>query len=104
MNTASILFKTDPKVKTKASKTARTLGLTLSAVLNGYLREFIKTKRISFGAENMGEEPSPYLIKTLKKSEEDIKAGRVSPRFKNVKDSIAWLNDPNAKYQNGDRV
>ena len=31
-------------------------------------------------------------------------AGRVSPAFTNAKDAMAWLNDPDARFQNGDKV
>lgn len=44
------------------------------------------------------EEPSKYLKKALKVSAEELKNGWVSPPFDNVKDSIAWLNDPKRKY------
>lgn len=47
---------------------------------------------------------SPAAERKFKKAIEDIKAGRVSPSFDNVEDAIAWLNDPNAKLQNGSKV
>lgn len=100
MNTASILIKTDPQVKEKVQKTAKELGFSLSSILNAYLRQFVKTKTITFSTA--GEEPSGYLLKSLKESQEDIRAGRVSPAFDNVDDAIAWLDDANARYQNGD--
>ena len=74
MNTAVVNVKVDPKIKKKAQSIADELGLSLSAVVNGYLRQFIQLKTISFGK---AEEPSDYLIRELKKSEADIKAGRV---------------------------
>lgn len=40
----------------------------------------------------------------FKKAVEDIKTGKASPSFENAKDAISWLNDPNARYQNGDKV
>ncbi len=101
MNTAVINIKTEPSIKSQAQKVASRLGLSLSALINAYLRELIKTKKVEFSVD---ETPSPYLIKALKQSERDIKVGRVSPAFKNAKDAIKWLNDPNARYQNGDRV
>jgi antitoxin component of RelBE/YafQ-DinJ toxin-antitoxin module len=39
MNTASIFIKTDPQVKKEAQKTAKELGLSLSAVVTGLLKE-----------------------------------------------------------------
>lgn len=44
------------------------------------------------------------MLESLKKSEEDIKVGKVSPTFDNAKDAIAWLDNPNAYYGNGNKV
>lgn len=74
MNTAVINIKTDPKVKKDAQKMAATLGFSLSALLNGYLRHFLKTKSVHF---SLNEEPTPYLLDMLRESEEDRRAGRV---------------------------
>lgn len=101
MNSAVINIKTDPKIKAKAQKIAAQVGLSLSSVINGYLRKFIKEKQVDFYAD---EVPNAYLKKLLRQSEEDAKKGRVSPRFSDAKDAILWLNDPKAKYQNGDNV
>lgn len=54
--------------------------------------------------EQKEEQLSDWAIRELKESEEDVKAGRVSPSFDNTHDAIAWLDDPNARYKNGDRV
>jgi len=75
MNTAAIYIKTQPEVKAKAQKIARNLGLSLSSLMGTWLRQFAKTKSVTFSAKE--ERPSKYLIESLKKSEEDIKAGRV---------------------------
>lgn len=98
MNTSVVNVKVDTQVKQKAQEIAEELGLSISALVNGYLRQLIKTKTVHFSA--IEEEPSDYLIQSLKEAEEDIKAGRVSPGFDNVKDAIAWLRDPKARYAN----
>jgi len=98
MKSAVINIKTDPKVKSKAQKIADELGFSLSSLINGYLRQLIKTKSINFSLE--AGEPSEYLKQALRESEEDRLAGRVSPTFDNAKDAIAWLNDPKKKYLN----
>ena len=74
MNTAAIYIKTQPEVKAKAQEIAKNLGLSLSSLVDALLRQLVKTKRATFTAEE--ESPSKYLIESLKKSEEDIKAGR----------------------------
>lgn len=97
MNTAVVNVKINPAVKKEAQKVAGEMGLSLSAVINGFLRHFVKTREISFSA---AEEPSNYLIESLKEAEQDIKKGRVSPTFNNARDAIAWLNNPKRKYVN----
>lgn len=74
MNTAVINIKTHPETKIKAQTIAKELGLNLSSIINAYLTQLIKTKTVAF---SVSEEPTKYLIKMLKKSQEDIKAGRV---------------------------
>lgn len=102
MNTAVINIKTDPATKLKAKEVASELGLSLSGIINGFLKQLIKTKTVSFSASD--EEPTEWMLKMLKESAEDIKAGRVSSSFDTAEDAIAWLNDPNATYKNGDNV
>ena len=74
MDTAAIYIKTEAEVKIKATRVAKELGFSLSSLINTWLKQLIKTKNVSFSAN---AKPSPYLIESLKKSEEDIKAGRV---------------------------
>lgn len=95
MNTAVINIKVHPDTKREARKVAEEMGLSLSGLINGFLRQVIRTKTITFSAR---EEPSEYMIKALKESQEDIKHGRVSPGFTNSEDAIAWLNNPRRKY------
>ncbi len=102
MRTEIINIKTDPDTKKKARKIAERLGFSLSTLLNAYLKQFITTKTVTFSAEN--EEPSEWLINELKIAERDEKEGFISPAFDNAEDSIAWLHDPNARYQNGHKV
>ena len=89
MNTASILIKTDPHIKARAQKTAEKMGLSLTSIINNYLKHFIGTETIIFS--NIDEEPSQYLIDELKKSEADVKAGRVI-RFKTPQDALNYLD------------
>lgn len=88
MNTASILIKTDPKVKEKAQKIAEEMGISLTSVINRYLKHFIQTKTITFRADE--EHPTEYFDTGLKEAEEDIAAGRVIS-FKNSDDVLEYL-------------
>lgn len=74
MKTAVINIKTDAKVKAHAQKVAAELGFSLSSLINGYLRQLVKSKEVHFSLSE--DEPSEYLIKALKESEKDRKAGR----------------------------
>lgn len=87
MNTAVINIKTEKATKIEAQKVAENLGFNLSSVLRAYLKEFIRTKRVNFSLE----EPSDYLISTMKKAEEDRKKGKASPIFRDSKSAIKWL-------------
>lgn len=88
MNTAVINIKTDPKVKKDAQKIAAQLGFSLSALLNGYLRHFLKTKSVHF---SLNEEPTPYLLDMLRESEEDRLAGSVLS-MSNPKEELKYLD------------
>ncbi len=92
MNTASILIKTDPEVKEAAKKTAEDLGYSLSSLLNAFLRQFVKTKAITFSAQELDEVPNAHTRALLKQAEEDRKAGKASPIFHSADEMIAWMH------------
>lgn len=98
MNTVSILIKTDPKIKEKAQQTAEEMGISLTSVINRYLKHFIDTRSITFTAN--AETPSQYMIDSLKESEADYKAGRAIS-FEDGKEAISYLNtlSQNAKHK-----
>lgn len=99
MNTAVINLKVEPRLKKDGQRLARNLGLTLSALMKSLLRKAVRKKKVELELV-----PTPYLEQALKEAEEDRKAGRVSPRFDNAEDAMAWLKDPNARYENGSPV
>ncbi|MBI4097111.1 MAG: type II toxin-antitoxin system RelB/DinJ family antitoxin [Candidatus Levybacteria bacterium] len=88
MNTEIVNIKIDAETKKQAQKVAAELGFSLSSILKGYIKQFVKTKRVTF---SVGEEPSPYLKRIMKQAEKNWKEGRTSPKFDNAKDAIAWL-------------
>ena len=71
MNTAIINIKTEISTKKQAQQVASKLGLSLSALINAYLKEVIKTKRVEF---SLDETPSPYLIKVLRQARKNSQA------------------------------
>ncbi|MGI8419732.1 MAG: type II toxin-antitoxin system RelB/DinJ family antitoxin [Candidatus Levyibacteriota bacterium] len=89
MNTTSILIKTDPKLKEDAQKTAIEMGISLTSVINRYLKHFVRTKTITFTANE--EHPTEFFLEGLREAEEDIKEGRIIS-FKNKDEVLAYLD------------
>ncbi len=97
MNTASILIKTDLKVKQEAQKTAKEMGLSLSSVVTRLLKEYIKTKTITYSIEEL----TPYAKAKLKKARENRLQGKGSPLFTDNEELIK--KDPK-KYKHIDTM
>lgn len=89
MNTAIINIKTQPETKAKAQAIAKAIGVSLSSLLNAYLKQFIKTKRIAFSADD--EIPNKRTLAIMKQAEKDYKKGNTSPAFKTGEEAVAWL-------------
>ena len=90
MNKTIINIKTDPKVKIQAQKIAADLGLSLSGILNAYLKQLVGAKTILFSL-NREEIPSGYLLSALKESERERKKGNTHS-FKTAEEAIAFLD------------
>jgi len=85
-----INIKTDKEVKKNAQELAQKLGLSLSAVINASLRNFIRTREVYFSDI---PRMTPEFEKLLGKVEEDIKKGRnLSPAFKNAGEMDKYLD------------
>lgn len=97
MNTTVINVRTRTDVKKAAQDVARDLGLSLSALINGFLNQLVKTKSIDL---QVTEKPTKYLLQILKEAQEEIRRGEVSPVFNNDDDAIAWLQDKDREYEN----
>lgn len=89
MNTAVINIKTQPETKAQAQRVARDLGLSLSSLINGFLKQFVKTKRVTFSLDE--EIPNKRTIAIMKQAEKDYKKGNTSPAFKTGEEAVAWL-------------
>lgn len=88
MNTAVINIKTEKTLKKQVQNVASDLGLSLSALINAYLKQLVRTKRIEF---DLGEEPSDYLKSVMKQAEENYRKGKASPVFRTGKEAVKWL-------------
>lgn len=87
-NSAVINIKIEARFKREVQKAAEDLGLSLSALIKGFLKQFARTKEIHFNAE---EEPTEYLLESLRESRKDVKAGRVIS-FKEPRQAISYLD------------
>lgn len=88
MDTVIINIKVKPEEKRQAQEAAEALGMPLSVIIKGFLKQFSRTKTITFSAE----EPNKYLLKSLKQSEKEAKTGRVVP-FVTGKDALKYLDE-----------
>lgn len=70
---ALINIKTDKEVKKDAQKIAGNLGLSLSAIINAYLKQFVRNKEVYF---SIVSKMTPELEKLLGSTETDIKNKR----------------------------
>lgn len=85
-----IYIKADKEVKENAARTAKELGLSLSDVINASLRNFIRTREITFSHT---PQMTPELEKLIAKVEKDIKYNRniIGP-FHNAEEMDKYLN------------
>ena len=89
MRSAVINVRTKPEIKQMAQKVAEELGFNLSTVINAFLKQFIRTKTVFFTL-NEGR-PTSFLVRDLKQSEEDRKAGRVYS-FESKKEVLDFMD------------
>lgn len=89
MNTSVVNVKVNPQVKKEAQQVAEDLGLNLSALINGYLKQLIRNKTVVFSS--LEEEPTDYLLETLRQSREDVKKGKVIS-FEKPNEALTYLN------------
>ena len=92
MSYTIVSAKIDPQTKKEAMATANELGLPLSLVIKAFLKQFIRTKSITFSAR-VEEVPNARTLKVLKKAEENYKKGNTSPAFKTGEEAVKWLEE-----------
>lgn len=91
MKTAILNIKVDEKEKKEAQKLAKELGFSLSSVMKAYLKDFLRKQRIEVGIDEENLELSDWAKEELRKSEEDIRAGRVVV-FDTVDEELVYLD------------
>lgn len=82
-------IKIEKSLKDQARKTAQALGVSLNAVINQYIKEFIDAREISFADHPF---PNQKTQKILNKISADIKAGKnLAGPFNTAADMIKSL-------------
>ncbi len=75
MNTKTLLtVKTDKSLKDAAQKTAENLGFSLGTLVNAFLRQFVRTKEVTFSETY---KPSKYLEWAIEESRKEDAAGNL---------------------------
>jgi addiction module RelB/DinJ family antitoxin len=87
MNTV-ISVKVDTDVKAAAQEVAKSAGLTLSTLVNAYLRQVVATRRIELFAP---EPMTPHLESLIAEVEAELQAGKASNTFNTAEDFLADL-------------
>lgn len=84
----TISVRLDEDVKNSAQAVASSAGLTLSALINSYLRQVASTRRIELYAP---EPMTPKMEKLIAGIEAEISAGKMSKPFDSVDDFLSDL-------------
>jgi len=85
-----INIKADSEIKENAQKLALELGLPLSGVINAFLRDFVRSRSISF---SVTPKMSGALEIILGKIERDIQTGKnMSPSFSSAEAANSYLD------------
>lgn len=91
MSQIPVTIKIDAELKQEAQKLAKSLGLSLSAIIENKLRQVVRERRIVFEEELV---PNARTAKTLREIEEDVKAGRnLSGPLKTLEEIENHLNN-----------
>ncbi len=83
-------IKTDRTIKQEAQKVAKDLGLPLGTIINAYLRDLIREKRVLF---SVPPTPNKKTKELLKKIQADAKLKKKSAGPFTYEEATAYLND-----------
>jgi addiction module RelB/DinJ family antitoxin len=84
-----INIKTDIKLKKEAQEVSRELGLPLGTIINAYLRDFVRQKRVVF---SVPFEPNQRTQKLLEKIQQDLKTGKNATKPLAYDEAVAYLD------------
>lgn len=80
--------KVDQDVKVAAQEVAKSAGLTISTLVNAYLRQIVATRHIELYAP---ETMTPKLTGLIAQVEAEFARGKVSKKFTSVDDFLSDL-------------
>lgn len=83
-----ISIRIEKKVKEEAQEVARSIGVSLSTLVNSYLKQIIATRRIELYAP---EPMTPKLESLIAEVEAELDSGQFSQKFDNAEDFLAAL-------------
>ncbi len=91
MTQATLIVKTDPRLKKQTQQLAESFGLSMNAIINGFMRRFVEERHIAFSAP---DHMTPALERSLRKSlaAEKKYGSKVLHRVENVKELKAYLD------------
>ncbi len=81
-------IKTDKKVKEEAQKVARELGLPLGTIINAYLRELVREKKVVFSVPPV---PNQRLQKLLRKIRDEKKERKEKDKSLDYEEALDYL-------------
>lgn len=91
MNQIATTIKLDSAVKKEAQKVAKSMGLSLSTIIENKLREVIKDRRVVFEADI---EPNTAFKKVINKIETDVKSNKnLSSPMATISELEKYLNN-----------
>ena len=93
MKTTMINIKADTKVKEEVQSILGELGLSLSGVVNAFLKQIIRTREVRFVA---GNKMTPYLERVIEESYRDLKEGKLGKPL-TLEEAINYLDGVSAR-------
>ena len=88
MDNTVVTIKIDRETKKAAQELAADAGLTLSSLINSYLKQVTATRHIDL---HIPQKMTPKLEKLLEEAEQDIAAGKTIGPFNNAEEMIKAL-------------
>ncbi|MEK7541592.1 MAG: hypothetical protein AAB533_01960 [Patescibacteria group bacterium] len=88
MNSAVINVKTDPKLKQDVKKVAQELGLPVGTILNAYMRDLVRERRVVFSVPPALNRRTKRLLQSI---DRDIRAGKNADGPFSPEEAVAYL-------------